>query len=274
MKSNLISKNISFLDGNIHYLIKKGSDKTLVLLHGFIGSAEIWLNLMEDIEDFTVIAIDLPGHGKTSVFSQNHTMDFMAVCVNEVLIAEKTGLCTMIGHSMGGYVTLQFYEKYGEKIEKIGLFHSHASPDSEQKKKDRDQMIRIVKSRPDIVISEMIPKLFANEDVTPYPKEADLLMKIAGSMPSEGISSALAGMRDRDDKTSLLAKLTVPCLFILGEQDPVIPFESAKNQQLLSPHIVAVNLPAVGHMGFVESYDECLRAIRGFLFTSENIINS
>lgn len=262
-----MQKQTKYNNGSINYTVN-GSGNTLVLLHGFIGSLAIWDEFVKELQkQFQVICIDLPGHGATSVFSDTHTMDFMADCVNHILEVEHIDECVMIGHSMGGYVSLTFAENYPDKLAGFGLFHSHASPDSEQKKKDRNQVIRIVAKRPDIVVAEMLPKLFANEDITPYPDEEKKLSSIANTMSSEAISAALAGMRDREDKEHVLSFTNVPVLYILGQQDPVIDYNEVKHQLELNEYIVPLVMPKVGHMGFIEDFPTTINAVKEFVKT-------
>ena len=260
-----MEKQLKYKNGIINYKIS-GEGNTLVLLHGFIGSLEGWNYFSRELsKDFQVVCIDLPGHGRTTVFGEVHTMDFMSDCVNEVLVNEQIDNCVMIGHSMGGYATLAYAENYPDKLIGFGLFHSHASPDSTQKKKDRDQAIRIASKRPELLISEMLPKLFANEDISPYPDEACQLSSAANDMPWEGITAALAGMRDREDKQHVLQFSNVPILYILGEKDPVINYLDCKSQMESNDLIVPCLLPNAGHMGFIEDKIRTLQVVKEFV---------
>jgi pimeloyl-ACP methyl ester carboxylesterase len=64
----------------------KGKGRVVVLLHGFLGSHQIWKPLTENLSrSYRVIAIDLPGHGDTPCFGYAHSMDLMARCVKAVL---------------------------------------------------------------------------------------------------------------------------------------------------------------------------------------------
>src|SRR5690606_40088511 len=70
---------------------------------------------------------------------QGVTMEDLAEDLKAVLDAENTTICSMIGHSMGGYITLAFAEKYATRLDKFGLFHSSAFADNDEKKEARDR---------------------------------------------------------------------------------------------------------------------------------------
>ena len=126
---------IQFKGAKIHFTdTRKG--RCIVLLHGFLESMEIWNEYVKLLSKrYRVICIDLPGHGKSENIGYVHTMELMADCVKEVLYSLQITKCVMIGHSMGGYVTLAFAEKHERNLRGFALFHSHAAPDSEEKKK-------------------------------------------------------------------------------------------------------------------------------------------
>ena len=81
---------IKYRDIFINYSVE-GRGNTLVLLHGFTESLEIWDEFSAEISlDFRVVCVDLPGHGKSGSFGDMHTMEFMADCVKAVL--DKEGI--------------------------------------------------------------------------------------------------------------------------------------------------------------------------------------
>ena len=111
-----------------------------------MNSLEIWASYTYSyMRDMRVIAIDLPGHGKSDIFGEVHTMDFMAETVKAVLDAVKVEQCVMLGHSMGGYVTLAFAEKYPYMLRGFGLLHSQAMADSNEVVKGRLESIDTAK---------------------------------------------------------------------------------------------------------------------------------
>ena len=119
--------------GRIFYT-DNGKGLPVVLIHGYLETSAIWEEFADGLADrFRVIAVDLPGHGKSDIFGEVHSMDLMADAVHELLIGLETGPVFMIGHSMGGYATMAFIEKYPDMLRAYCLFHSHPFPDSPER---------------------------------------------------------------------------------------------------------------------------------------------
>jgi len=260
-----MEQHILYKDKKVHYQ-SQGKGKTVVLLHGFTESMQIWNTFSAELaREFHVICIDLPGHGKTEVFHDTHSMEFMADVVKAVLDHLNISTCVMIGHSMGGYVTLAFAKKYPELVKGFGLFHSHAGADSEEAKANRIRTIKIVESNRTGFIQNFIPDLFAPENRIRFSAEIDLLKQDALRSPAEGITAALRGMMEREDNTYLLETTKKPMLFIAGKEDARIPVETVMKQASLASHAEILILGGTGHMGFIEAPGETLQSIRYFV---------
>ncbi len=255
---------IDFKGKTIHYK-DEGSGPALVLLHGFLESMQIWDGFTGELsKDFRIIRIDLPGHGQTSFMGRETNMVLMAKTVKAVLDELQIDECVMIGHSMGGYVTLEFALKYGEKLRGFGLFHSHASPDTEETKENRRRTVNIVKLNRAGFIKQFIPDLFAEANIPLYSNEIAELQAQAGKTPAEGIIAALNSMKDRSGKIELLLETKLPVLFIAGKEDSRIPVQNIMAQAILPVHSEVLILGGVGHMGFIEARNQTLEVVRCF----------
>lgn len=259
-----MKKTIQFHGKPISYL-KTGSGPALVLLHGFPESSAIWKAFIAVLShEFTVIAPDLPGHGKTAVFNTTHTMKFMAETVHAVLEQEAVKQCVVAGHSMGGYVALALVKMYPKLARGLVLFHSHAAPDSEQAKENRLRTIRIVDENRLAFIRNFIPELFNPAYVEKFTPEIEVLKQETASGPPEGIAAALRGMMEREDHRPFLKETAIPVLFIAGKADPKMPLQLILEQAALPAHAEALILGHAGHMGFIEAKNETLQAVRCF----------
>ena len=104
-----------FKKSSIHYSVT-GKGKCIVLLHGFLLNTDIWSDLIPLFSKKNkIIAIDIPGHGKSDCIEEICTMELMADIVNFILVENNLKTTSLIGHSMGGYVSLAFLEKYQSK---------------------------------------------------------------------------------------------------------------------------------------------------------------
>ncbi len=102
-----------------------GEGKPVVLLHGFLENKNMWNFLaFSDVNDFQFIMIDLPGHGNSPTYQEVHSMSCMAEKVWEVLQEEGIKNFQILGHSMGGYVSLALAEQHPNAINSMGLLFS------------------------------------------------------------------------------------------------------------------------------------------------------
>ncbi len=201
-----MEKSILFEKGSLCYTIA-GQGPVVVFLHGFLEDHHIWDAFTEKFEkNHTIIAIDLPGFGKSSVFYENHSMTFMANAVYYILLEENIENCILVGHSMGGYVALAFADLYPAKLNGLVLFHSHAGADEEEGKQNRNRTIKLVKSDRLGYISSFIPQLFAEKNIVKFDEEINFLRKKANKISPDAVIAALEGMRDRNDQRKLLRR--------------------------------------------------------------------
>jgi pimeloyl-ACP methyl ester carboxylesterase len=259
-----MGKFLLFKDKKIHYTLQ-GKGRVVVLLHGFMESMEIWKNLARKLSsEFTVVCIDLPGHGRSDSLQPVHSMELMADAVNAVLKELGATSCLMAGHSMGGYVTLAFAERHPRKIKGFSLFHSHAAADTPEAQQNRDRTIKVIEKDKKGFIQSFIPDLFDPQNVSRYKQEIHLLTLSAASMPEEAIIAVLEGMKVRIDRIHVLANTSVPVQFIIGKNDSRIPMQVIMPQTVLPGQAEITIVDNVGHMGFIEASKETYLAISCF----------
>ena len=248
----------------IHYSIS-GKGSTLVLLHGFGEDSRMWTDFLPAFDAYQVLTIDFPGFGQSDVIKAA-TIPIMAEAVKAVLDKEKIKKCTLIGHSMGGYVTLAFAKNHESRLEGFGLFHSHPYADTTDKKKSRTKSIAFVeKHGVPIYLKQLMPLLFAGNYAKTNAFVVDKMIYYGSQTSQAGIINGLQAMRDRVDTTSVLKNAIVPVLFIVGKKDAAVPLENSLNQVHL-PSVADIHiLEKVGHMGMFEAKKETIAAIHGFM---------
>lgn len=259
-----MEKHLVWQEKKINYTIQ-GNGNAIVLLHGFPESLHIWDQFIESFNpNFKIIAIDLPGFGKSSVYSPVHTMSFMAQAVKAVLVTENVSKAILVGHSMGGYVSLAFLKLFPENLTGIVLLHSQAAGDSPEAKINRARTIEVVKKDHKDFIGKFIPDLFARENVSRLDREIEALKQQAYQTSSEAVVAALAGMSAREDSRDLLKQSTIPVFFVVGKKDTRIPLSVVTEQMSLPKDAEALLLDDVGHMGFMEAPEKIFPAIESF----------
>lgn len=245
----------------------QGAGLPVVLIHGFCENKELWTGFQEKLSTaYRVITIDLPGHGQSEAALHDLTMEFMAQKVNELLNDLDIHSCVMIGHSLGGYVTLAFAESYSGKLRGFGLFHSTAFADSEDKKRNRDRTIEFIeKHGMDAFADSFVAPLFYPKNRELLSSEIDKLKDVCRKMDVKAVVATTLAMRDRKDRIEVLKQTKLPVLFIIGREDNAVPYEKSMEQCYLpEKHHVHV-LEETGHMGMYERKDESIKAIGEFL---------
>ncbi len=243
----------------------EGRGSVVVLLHGFCEDHRVWEGLLPYLEGFRVLRIDLPGFGDSDPPAQP-TLEALADSVRAVLQSEGIARYALVGHSMGGYVSLALAEKHPDELKGLCLFHSHPFADSEEKKAARDKGIAFVRENGVApYVQGLIPQLFAHDREKGYPEAVNRLIQQAGAFPPEGVIAALTAMRDRPDRAPVLQGLPCPVLFIIGKEDAAVPLEQSLAMTPLPEEAEILLLEGVGHMGMFEAPEETGTALRRFL---------
>ncbi|MFL5754396.1 MAG: alpha/beta fold hydrolase [Bacteroidia bacterium] len=259
-----MNKSISFRGDSVSFS-DKGKGRALVLLHGFLGSKEIWNTTEQELSRyFRIISIDLPGHGETACYGYVHSMELMAKCVKAVMDQLRLKKYILVGHSMGGYAALAFGELFPDNLRGICLFHSTAYADNEQKKQDRTRAVKLVKANARLYTRDTIKNLFAARNLAKLKKEIGFAQKIAFKTPKRGIVAALEGMKDRPNRDVILNFAEYPIMMIIGRYDTVLPMQLLLNQSELIRSSYVLLLENNGHMGFLENPKESITHLKRF----------
>ena len=251
----MLHKNISYQNTNIHYSIY-GSGKPVMLLHGFAEDSSIF-NLQVNYlkERYLIIVPDLPGIGKSQMLAKEKVQlsDYAAI-LKAIVDEEKINSFTLIGHSMGGYITLAYADKYPETLNGFGLFHSSAYADDKAKIATRKKAILFVEQNGTAAfLKTAIPNLFYNPEKS--VDDIKNLIEKGNSFSPDVLIQQYNAMITRPDTTSILKTFNHPILFIIGEHDKAIPFEHSLQQSHL-PQIAYIHiLRNAGHMGMKEEPD-------------------
>ena len=246
-----------------------GQGPALVLLHGFCETHHIWQELTIDLaRDYKVFTPDIPGFGDSFLRYDHFSLNRIAGLLKDWLVTNQIGSCTIIGHSLGGYIALAFAKKYPEMIEKIGLFHSSVYQDDAIKKASRDKTIAFVeKNGVEVFVNSLFQNLFYAPNLKkPYIQEKlQAISDRARLLKVSVVNAYLAAMRDREDSKTWLTTFTKPLLMIAGTEDNAVPLRLSREQAKLAPATVYYELTGSGHMGMFEKKEESLAIIRKFL---------
>lgn len=245
-----------------------GLTETVVLLHGYCGSSAYWEKIVDDLEPYVrVIAPDGRGHGRSSAPEDDiYTMEKYADDIAELLIGLQIHNAVMLGHSLGGYITLAFAEKYAKKLSAFGLIHSTPLADSDAAKENRDKAVASLEEngiKP--FVDGLLPKLFAPNHVESLAEEVERGKQIGYGTALRGAIGTAKGMKARIDRKSVIEQSDLPVLLVAGANDKVIPVENVF--AAANAATVKVELKSSGHMSMAEEPKGLASAILDFIKT-------
>jgi len=248
------------LDGaRIHYQSYGKGREALVLIHGWTCNLNYWRDQVPDFAKRNrVIALDLPGHGRSDKPELAYTMDLFARAVDAVMRDAKVERAVLVGHSMGTPIARQFYRKYPEKTLAIVIVDGGLRPFGD--KKMRDGFVEAFRA-PNYKEAGM--KMFGAMAGPQLPAETQEFIKTSFlNTPQRVLVSAMEGMNDE----SLYGpdKMNVPVLAILAKS----PFWAADTEQFfrsISPNLEFHMWEGVGHFLMMERPKQFNEAVVVFL---------
>lgn len=248
----------------MHVADSEHGEKCVVLLHGYLESILVWDEFIDLLKgDLRVVVLDLPGHGVSMVSFETHTMEYLADCVGLTMEAMGINRYSVVGHSMGGYVSLAMLDKYASHLDSIILLSSTTSADSQEKCDRRRREIELIKAGKKNTLARLVPHQgFAPENVKRLKDYIEDLSELILITEDEGVIAILGGMIERKSRGEQLRDSGIPHMFIFGRHDHYIPQDVADEMIAADPNAEIIWLEHSGHMGFLEEPELCADAIK------------
>ncbi len=264
---------IQFKNKKVFYRIE-GKGKPVCLVHGFAEDGNVWNKQVETLKEKNLLIIpDLPGSGSSQMLDGKASIETYAevlkAIADESILSNteenETKFC-MIGHSMGGYITLAFAEKYPQLLNSFGLFHSSAFADTEEKIATRKKGIGFIeKNGTEPFLKTSVPNLFCEETKKEKPELVNQLLDIAKTISPEALIQYYHTMINRPDRTNVLKTFNKPVLFIAGKFDSAVPLHLSLEQMSMASISVIHILQHSAHMGMLEEADLSNSFLQNFL---------
>lgn len=263
----MIEKFIMAGETPMHVADSERGDKCVVLLHGYLESMIVWDEFVSLLTPhFRVVTLDLPGHGISLVKGEVHTMEYLADCVGQTMEALGIERYSVVGHSMGGYVSLAMLDKYSDRLDSVTLLSSTTTRDTDEKCDRRRREIELVKAGKKSMMARLVPHAgFAPQNVKRLKDRVEDMEELILITEDEGVIAILGGMIERKDRDEQLRNSPVRHMFIFGRHDFYIPNEVAEELERTHPEARTTWLEESGHMGFIEESEKCAQAIIDFI---------
>jgi pimeloyl-ACP methyl ester carboxylesterase len=241
-----------------------GNGPPLVLVHGAAVDSRMWRPQLAALADeFTVVAWDEPGAGRSSDVPADFTLADYANCLAALVDALDLGAAHVAGLSWGGTVVQELYRHHPELVATLVLVDTYAGWKGslpEQEVRARVEGVRQMLAAADHLFDPTLPGLFAGDPPAEY---VPLLEAMAAAVRPESMRTALLVMAETDQR-DLLRRIAVPTLLIWGELDARSPLRVARQFEDAVPDAKLVVIPRAGHVSNLEQPELFNDAVREF----------
>ena len=263
--------------------IEAGSGPVLLLIHGMAGTCANWESVIEPLAiNHTVIAPDFPGHGASAPGGGDYSLGSLASALRDLMLTLGHERATLVGHSLGGGVAMQFTYQYPEMVERLALVSSGGlGPDVSP-----------------ILRAAALPgaELFISATVGVGSRIGSVIgrgLGLVGLRPNADLAEVTRGyatLADPDRRKAFVATLrsvvgmegqrvaaldklylaeALPLLIVWGENDPIIPVEHAREAHAQLPGSQLEIFADTGHIPQQERPGRFIAVLERFLAETE-----
>ena len=259
---------------------KMGQGPPVLLVHGITSSSRTWKAVMPRLaERYTVIAPDLLGHGRSAKPQGDYSLGAYASGIRDLLVALDVPKATVVGHSLGGGIAMQFGYQFPDRIGRLVLVDTGGI----------GREVNIALRAAALPGAEFVlPLLF-----TPTLHDAGLKVRnilsgfgIRGSADVEGVAEGFASLTEADARRAFVNTVRsvidptgqrvsaadrlyltsdIPSMIVWGDRDRIIPVSHADLAHELMPGSRLEIFPGAGHFPFNDDPDRFIRVFDEFV---------
>jgi pimeloyl-ACP methyl ester carboxylesterase len=261
-----------------------GEGPLIVLIHGITSRSDVWLEVMDRLaERYTVVAPDLVGHGRSAKPRGDYSLGAYASGGRDLLGVLGFERGTVVGHSLGGGIALQFAYQFPEYCERLALISSGGLG------KEVNPLLRAAA----LPGAELVLPLIARDWAIQAGSAVAAFFERFGFKTGPDLAEAARGyasLADRDARQAFLHTLRavidlngqrvsatdrlylaerIPTLLVWGTDDPIIPVEHGRRAHLQIPGSRLVEIPGAGHWPQLDDPTGVANSLRSFIETTE-----
>ncbi|MES2210545.1 MAG: alpha/beta hydrolase [Chloroflexota bacterium] len=245
---------------------RQGTGPPLVLLHGFVGHSREWRRQIDDLSDeYTVVAWDAPGAGRSTVPPETFRLPDYADCLAAFIAALGLTRPHIAGVSFGGALALELYGRHPTVPASLVLAGAYAGWAGSLTQEVTGQRLQATLQAADAPseqrVGSMIPGMFSGSPAAAAVEEFRGIMSEIHPAGLRAMARSLAEADLRD----VLPRIGVPTLLLYGDQDRRASLAVAEDMHARIPASRLVVMQAVGHMSSVEAPEPFNAEVRSFL---------
>jgi pimeloyl-ACP methyl ester carboxylesterase len=280
---SLLEVKTETLHGRSVTYAEAGEGPVLLLIHGMGGTFENWQEVVEPLSrHHKVIAPDLPGHGASGPGGGDYSIGAFAAGLRDLLLALGHKRATVVGHSLGGGIAMQFAYQFPEMVERLVLVSSGGlGPEVSPLLRaatlpGADLFINATAA----IGSKVVPTLARGLAMIGLRPSADLheVIRGYGTLTDPARRTAFlatvravlgAGGQRVDASDRLYLAEAMPVLIVWGADDPIIPVHHGEDAHERTPGSRLEIFDGVGHMPQIETPLRFVTTLEEFLEETE-----
>ncbi len=264
---------------------RAGRGPLIVLIHGITSSSRTWHEVMPRLwEDHELLAPDLLGHGTSAKPRGDYSLGAYASGIRDLMLALDLPRATIVGHSLGGGVAMQFAYQFPELVERLVLVDSGGL----------GREVSLWLRAATLPGAELVIPLLTQRVSLFAGRVAGGVLGTFGARRSsadiQGLAEGFASLKDArarraflqtarsvidptgqrvDARDRLYLSEQVPSLLVWGREDPIIPLAHGERAHGLMPGSRLEVFDGAGHFPFNDEPERFAAVLRDFIATTE-----
>jgi len=245
---------------------KTGNGPALLLVHGFPANVHLWRDVIPELSKENTILLPNFFEKEGDWLQDGDTnMSLLADGFNDILLHEKVEKVILAGHSMGGYMGLEFAARHPEKLAGLSLIHSSALGDDEARAEGRRKTVSILENGGKrLFLKKMVPALFSEDFNKKNPELVSRQLDESIHVNDESLVAFYKAIMLRRATTEVIKAIQSPVQNIVGKKDSLAHI----TKELSAENLGNINFVSVfaedAHMAMLENPNRLVKELQLF----------